>query len=247
MSLTQAFGPALLLGLFGSTHCIGMCGGLSGALAFALPPGASASRRLLLIGTMGVGRVSSYALLGALAGALLPGAAGGLPFARITAGVLLALMGLSIAGWSAALAPLERAGHRLWQRIGPRTLEPGRVDAIGSALLAGMAWGWLPCGLVYSTLAWAASSGDAMRGAVLMLGFGLGTLPAVMASGAMAASLRARLQRRGLRALIGLLLIGFGAWTIDAALRHGEHAHQRQPAMQHHGHEHPSGPQPSGH
>jgi len=74
-----------------------------------------------------------------------------------------------------------------------------------------------------------------------MLGFGLGTLPAVMASGAMAASLRATLQRRELRALIGLLLIGFGIWTIAAALRHGGHT---QPTMQHHhGHEHSPDPQ----
>jgi sulfite exporter TauE/SafE len=247
MSLMQAFGPALLLGLFGSTHCIGMCGGLSGALAFALPPGASTSRRLLLLGAMGLGRISSYALLGALAGALLPGAVGGLPLARIVAGVLLALMGLSIAGWSTALAPLERAGHQAWQRIGPRALKRGRIDAVGTALLTGMAWGWLPCGLVYSTLAWAASGGESARGAVLMLGFGLGTLPAVMASGAMAASLRATLQRRELRAVIGLLLIGFGIWTIAAALRHGGHAQHTQLEMHnHHGHEHPPGTQPGG-
>jgi sulfite exporter TauE/SafE len=247
MSLMEAFGAALLLGLFGSTHCIGMCGGLSGALAFALPPGASASRRLLLLGTMGLGRISSYALLGALTGALLPGAVGGLPLARIVAGILLALMGLSIAGWSAPLAPLERAGHRVWQRIGPRALKLGRIDAVGTALLTGIAWGWLPCGLVYSTLAWTASSGEAVRGALLMLGFGLGTLPAVLASGAMAANLRATLQRRELRTVIGLLMIGFGIWTINAALGHGGHAQHTQPEMHdHHGHEHPPGTQPGG-
>ena len=139
---------------------------------------------------MGAGRVTSYAALGALGGALLPSAGAGGGIARILAGVLLVLMGLSIGGWHAALVPLERAGHRIWQRIGPRALRIARLDSTAGALLSGIAWGWLPCGLVYSTLAWASSSGDALRSASLMMAFGMGTLPAVMSSGALAARLR---------------------------------------------------------
>ncbi len=236
MNTFQAFGPALLLGLFGSAHCIGMCGGLSAALAFALPPRTTPARRLMLLGLMGVGRITSYALLGALGGALLPATtASGLPLARIAAGVLLVLMGLSIGGWNVALAPLERAGHRLWQRIGPRAIGLARLDSGGGALVAGAVWGWLPCGLVYSTLAWSASGGDALRGATLMAGFGLGTLPAVMASGALAAGLRTMLQKRGLRILIAILMMGFGIWTMVQPVAHGMHgSHQHSPMQMHH-------------
>lgn len=215
---------AWLLGLFGSVHCIGMCGGLASALAFALPPTTAPSRRLLLIGLMGAGRIGSYALLGALGGAIVPATTGGaaiLP--RVLAGVLLVLMGLSIAGWTTALAPLERAGHRLWQRAGPRALGMARLDSTGGAVLAGIAWGWLPCGLVYSTLAWSVTAGEATRSAMLMAAFGMGTLPAVMASGALAARLRNLLQRRGLRLAMGLLVAAFGVWTLAFPLAHSSH------------------------
>jgi hypothetical protein len=140
-------------------------------------------------------------------------------------------MGLSIGGWHAALAPLERAGHRTWQRIGPRALRIARLDSTAGALLAGIAWGWLPCGLVYSTLAWASSGGEALRSASLMMAFGMGTLPAVMSSGALAARLRTVLQRRGLRMAIALLIAGFGIWTLSVPLMHMHQGAHHSPAM----------------
>lgn len=243
--MNTAIVTAWLLGLFGSVHCIGMCGGLASALAFALPTGASTARRMSLLTLMGAGRITSYALLGALGGALLPAASGTVSFLpRFIAGLLLVLMGLSIAGWRAALAPLERAGHRAWQRIGPRAMKIARVERAGGALMAGVAWGWLPCGLVYSTLAWASSSGEAARSAALMAAFGMGTLPAVMASGALAAGLRSVLQTRGLRVAAGLLVAGFGIWTLALPLVHGSHgaaSHAAMPAHHASGHPHHDG------
>jgi len=229
--MNTALGTAWLIGLFGSVHCIGMCGGLSAALAFAMPSGVRPARKLSLLALMGAGRITSYAALGALGGALLPSAGAGGGIARILAGVLLVLMGLSIGGWHAALAPLERAGHRTWQRIGPRALRIARLDSTAGALLSGIAWGWLPCGLVYSTLAWASSSGDALRSASLMMAFGMGTLPAVMSSGALAARLRTVLQRRGLRMAIALLIAGFGIWTLSVPLMHMHQGAHHSPAM----------------
>lgn len=223
--MNTALGTAWLLGLFGSVHCIGMCGGLGAALAFAMPADTQPMRKLLLLACMGAGRIASYAMLGALGGALLPSAGeGGFIIPRIVAGVLLVLMGMSIAGWNAALAPLERAGHRAWQSVGQRVLTVARLDSIPGALAAGAAWGWLPCGLVYSTLAWSASSGDAPQAAALMAAFGFGTLPAVMASGALAARLRALLQKRGLRISVALLVMAFGLWTLSVPLMHATHA-----------------------
>lgn len=221
---------ALLLGLLGSTHCLGMCGGISGALAFALGPGTGTLQRYALLVLMSLGRVFSYAIAGAIAGALLPsGPAGPLPALRLAAGVLLVLMGIAIAGWPTLIGLLERAGARLWQRLSRAWLRLERIATPSGAFLAGLTWGWLPCGLVYSSLAWAASRGEATASALMMAAFGLGTLPAVVASGALAARLRAALQNRGWRWFAAVLVIGFGIWTMAAAPG-GGHAHS------HHGH-----------
>ena len=220
---------ALVLGLLGSTHCIGMCGGISGALAFALGRDVGPARRYLLLTGYSLGRIMSYALMGALFAGAAGGLAGdgGMRVLRVLAGVLLVLMGCYLAGWLNALALLERAGHGVWRRVQGVAARMMPVDRLHKALLAGMAWGWLPCGLVYSTLSWAGTSGSAAQGALLMATFGLGTLPAVVASGALAAELRALLQRRGLRVIAGLLVIAFGLWTLAIALPPGQdpHAH----------------------
>lgn len=222
---------ALLLGLVGSTHCIGMCGGISAALAFALGPRKSGLRHHLPLVLMSLGRVFSYATAGAIAGALLPsGPAGPLPALRIAAGLLLVLMGVAIAGWPTVIGILERSGARIWQRVSAGWLRVGRITTPSGALIAGLAWGWLPCGLVYSSLAWAASKGEASAAALLMAAFGLGTLPAVVISGALASRLRSVLQKTGWRLFAALLVIGFGIWTLAAAPG-GGHVHHS-----HHGH-----------
>jgi len=229
MNTPPDLAAALLLGFVGSTHCIGMCGGISGALAFALGPDLSPTRRYRLLAGYSLGRIASYAVMGALLGGTAAALAGpqGLRALRLLAGVLLVLMGVYLAGWLNALAWLERAGSTPWRRIQALAARLMPVDRMYKALLAGMAWGWLPCGLVYSTLSWAGTAGSATRGAILMACFGLGTLPAVVASGALAAELRALLQRRGLRVAAGLMVIGFGVWTLSLALPLGQdpHAH----------------------
>lgn len=223
MTASPEFSAALLLGLFGSTHCLGMCGGIAGAFAFALGPHCPAARRHALLLLASAGRIASYAAMGALLGAILPADHGWL---RILAGALLLLMGLSLAGRN-LLAPLERAGQRLWRRTGEPLLRRIRFDSVPGALACGIAWGWLPCGLVYSTLAWAGSSGSATQAAGLMALFGIGTTPLVLAGGMLAARLSALLGRRGLRLLAGLCVCAFGIWTLAAALggQGPHHAH----------------------
>ncbi|MCG3169643.1 MAG: hypothetical protein CALGDGBN_01165 [Pseudomonadales bacterium] len=220
---------AFTLGLLGGTHCLGMCGGIGAALAFALGPGVSTPRRYLLLGGYNTGRIFGYALLGAAFAGAAGGLAGhaGMGGLRVLAGLLLVAMGCALGGWFNALAPLERAGHAVWSRVQGRAARLLPVDRLPKALLAGLFWGWLPCGLVYSTLAWASASGSAVRGALLMAAFGAGTLPAVLASGVFGNALRRQLQRRGLRRLAGAAVIAFGAWTLAVVLlpAPGGHAH----------------------
>ena len=212
---------AALIGLLGGTHCVGMCGGLVAALSVGAAgrPGRSWSIQL----AYNVGRITSYSLAGTLLGAL--GSAGFLlnrllPVQMgfyVAANLMLLALGLYLAGFTTPLAPLERAGGRLWAQIRPLTARfvPAR-DPI-RAFPLGMVWGFVPCGLVYSVLATALVSGSAARGGMLMLAFGLGTLPNLMLAGMFAARLRQLVKNAWLRLLAGLVVIGFGAFGLANA------------------------------
>jgi hypothetical protein len=218
---------AVVAGLVGSTHCLGMCGGIAGAL------GVAANGRGGLVTAYSAGRIASYAAAGAIAGAAGAGLAGlgnAGPVLRILMGVAFVLLGLQVAlGWK-LLAPLEAAGARLWARLSPaaRRFMPPRHA--GQALALGALWGWLPCGLVYGMLAAAAGAGSAGGGAAVMAAFGLGTAPAMIgvawASGRGSSVLTAKRKRA-----LGWLLVLFGAWTLVTPLKffaggpagHGHH------------------------
>ncbi len=208
-----------LVGLLGGVHCIGMCGGIVGALSLGNAP------RPLLHLAYNAGRILSYALAGALAGALGGASlvlAGQLPVRvvlYVLANLMLVALGLYLMGWRSALAFSERAGQRLWRRLQPlsRRFLPART--VAQAFPLGVLWGWLPCGLVYSALVSALTSGSAARGAALMLAFGLGTLPNLLLAGLAALRLRACLRNRPLRVAAGLLVSGFGVWGLVSAAR----------------------------
>ena len=110
------------------------------------------------------------------------------------------------------------------------------VDSWPKALAAGALWGWLPCGLVYSMLTLALASGDPARGALVMAGFGLGTLPAVGGAGSAAAGALRRLRGGAGQRAAGVLLAVFGVWTAIGALPHGDHPGHAAPAAEHHHH-----------
>ena len=206
---------ALILGLLGGGHCLGMCGGLMGALTLAIPP-EQRGRRLQLLLAYNLGRILSYATAGLLFG-LAGWAVASSPAAmllRIVAGLLLISMGLYLGGWWSGLTRIEAIGRGLWRHIQPVASRLLPVSSLPRALLLSALWSWLPCGLVYSTLLWAASQGDALDSGLLMLAFGLGTWPVLLATGMAAERLTALLRRRGVRMTGGLLVVLFGLWTL---------------------------------
>lgn len=214
---------AFIVGFLGGVHCAGMCGGIVGALSL----GAQAERRWPILVAYNLGRIGSYTLAGALMGALGFFFSGLLPVQTAQrvllslAGVFLVLMGLYLAGWWNGLSSIERAGGLLWRRIEPlgRGLLP--VRSVPSGLVLGALWGWLPCGLVYSALVWTVSSGGPVQGALLMLAFGMGTLPNLLVMGVAAAQLHRWTRKPLVRAGAGLLVIGFGIVLLhDAWLAH---------------------------
>lgn len=209
LSLTAAF----LVGLLGGGHCVGMCGGIVGAVTMTLP-GDKPKFPFLL--SYNLGRIGSYALAGAIAGAI--GASSFfleqiLPVEKVLyalASLMLVLLGLYLAGIWRVLTVLEGLGGRLWKHIQPFSRKLLPVKSIPQSLMLGMVWGWLPCGLVYSVLVAAIATANPVEGGLLMLAFGVGTLPALLGMGMAAVRLKSWLQNLWLRRLSGLVIVGFG-------------------------------------
>ena len=216
---------AFALGLAGAGHCLGMCGGIAAALNLG------GQRTLPVTLSYHSGRLLSYTLLGGMLGFI----AGSIDLVawtiglRYLAGFLLIGMGLYVADWWRGMQLLEKAGARLWQpvqRFSSRLL-PIRNPLQGLAL--GLCWGLMPCGLIYSALAWSATAQNPIYSATLMLCFGLGTLPAMLAVGLGADKLQGFLRRRGLKLFIAVMLIASGAWTLHQVTAHSEHLQQMTP------------------
>ncbi len=215
---------AFLVGLLGSTHCLGMCGGIVGALTLGLKEDIrrSPARLIPYLLAYNAGRIATYAVAGAAIGYLsaqilrvAPPAEARL-IARLVSGGFMLLLGFYLAGWWPALTALERLGGKLWTRIEPLGRRFLPVDHPFKALGFGLVWGWLPCGMVYAALAWALASGNAADGALLMAAFGLGTLPMLFAIGAAARWLNQFVQQPWVRRSAGLLVILFGLYTLFA-------------------------------
>lgn len=214
---------ALLIGLLSTFHCWGMCGGIIGALSLAIPAPVRRSRlrELLMLVCYNLGRIGSYGIAGLLmasAGFLLGAAAGtaGHFVLRALSGLILVLLGLHIAGWFRGLELVEKAGGRIWRLLQPLGRPFLPMDHPYKAVVIGAIWGWLPCGLVYSVLLWAAASADPVSGATYMLAFGLGTLPGMLAAGWFAGRLPASRHLPLLRKAAGVVLVLLGLAVLFA-------------------------------
>jgi uncharacterized protein len=229
-----SLGAAFVAGVSGSAHCFAMCGGLAGALGMrARTLGQSPQRAFAFTLLTQLGRIGSYALVGAIAGA-----AGAMlstimswvhlaAWLRIVAGALLLLVAIRIATGFNGFAWLERAGAQVWTRYLAK-LAPSRTTntatlSVGQSLLMGAVWGWLPCGLVYSMAVFAVFAGNAWQGALIMLAFGAGTLPSMLSSSLLASQLARMLKNPSARWVAAAVLAAFGVWTIYSALQHQGH------------------------
>ena len=222
--------PIFMIGLLGSVHCVGMCGGIVSAFSVApvrkfpvavVAQAAAMPVTGLLDSTLravsyNIGRIASYTMAGALAGGIAGGARAltDLPAMQIVgywlANLMLVALGLYLMDAWRGLVQLETAGQVLWRRIQPLMKHLLPLDSPIKLLALGGLWGWLPCGMVYSVLLTAMLSGSALSGASVMLAFGLGTLPTLLMLGMLGGRLRSWLQRRPIRRLSGLIVLSFG-------------------------------------
>lgn len=201
---------AFITGLLSTVHCVGMCGGIVGILSMSTQH--SRSPWLLII-SYNLGRLGSYSVAGAVVGGLGSTVVNLSQLHQLQlvlqfgAALLMIAVGLYLAGWWQGLLRLERLGGHLWRRIEPygRRFLPPKHPL--QALALGALWGWLPCGLVYSWLISALSTGGAFAGAVLLLCFGLGTLPLLLTLGGLGHSLSIWLRHPQVRQVAGGIVI----------------------------------------
>ncbi len=235
--LTAPLATALLAGLLGSVHCLGMCSGISGLFAIQAVT-RSPLAQLPMALTYNFGRILSYAFLGAVIAtfgstllATIPAIAAPV---RLLSGLIIVLIGLQIAFNWRILKPIERMGGVLWQKIAPAAQGLIPVSTLPRALGLGLLWGFLPCGLVYSVLLIAAMSAHTLSGGAIMIAFGLGTLPAMLLTGIGAVALTRFFGRRSTRLAAGLLIVIAGVLTLAMPLSNlftpgsGTHPHHGQ-------------------
>ena len=218
---------AFVLGVVSSTHCVGMCGGIVGALTYSLTPEIRQNRGRFVLFSLHyhLGRISSYVLAGALVagGAAvfqdLAGAGSALVM-RVVGAVFLVALGFYIGGWFPRFAWVESIGRPLWQRLEPigRRLLP--VLSLPQAFGFGLVWGWLPCGLVYSALVYSLSTGSVWQGMGVMLFFGLGTIPTLLLVGFMADRVSRVMGSPLFRQIAGVMIVAMA--LVPLALAPGQ-------------------------
>ena len=213
---------ALTIGLLGNVHCAAMCGGLAAALALGIPADATAGGRVRILAALSAGRILGYAVAGVVVGTAgiavtsLLGASGAAAL-RVLAGLALLGIAAMVAGVGRVPLGLERFGARVWRHLQPLAVALRRDLGGINALALGLLWGWLPCGLVYSALGFAATSGDPGHAALVMVGFGVGTLPGVLLPSVAAHRFGTFVQARASRRAAALMLAVFGVWTLIGA------------------------------
>lgn len=223
------FLAAFSMGLFGSPHCLGMCGGIVTAFGLSMQH-VSDSKKNGLILTYHLGRLISYALLGLIAsvvGVAIFQSIMSNSAPRIVLGAVLVLIGLAMLGLP-LFNQLEKFGMRFWQSLAPLRKKVFPIDSFGKALFAGLLWGFLPCGLVYGALMMAIAGNNIATGAALMFVFGLGTMPMLIATQKTVGMLQSSIKHFRLRQINGVIMMLSGLAVIFI------------PMMMHHNHSHGS-------
>lgn len=208
---------AFLIGLLGAGHCMGMCGGIASLMNLGQ---VSTKRQWLNPLFYNIGRLSSYALIGAIIGGSIStissysGINSPLNWLRLLSAVFMLLLALYIGQWWNGLIWIEKLGQSLWKHIAPFGQKLLPIKRPIYAIPFGFIWGWLPCGLVYSMLTWAAAAGNSINGALIMLAFGLGTLPLMLAVGVSATQFNQLVKSLLFRRLGAFILLAYALFQL---------------------------------
>lgn len=212
-NLTTLLLSALATGLAGSAHCIGMCGGIGATLGLN-------AKRKRYVPSYHLGRLLSYAMLGLFLGAILPllGINPSQPdwgiYLRLLTAILIIAIGIQIFFDINLMRKLEQYGLFLWQPISKLVQHflPARTHI--DALILGLLWGLLPCGLIYAALGLAISSANPFTALFIMIVFGIGTLPSMLSVTLFSGTVVKTLTQNSSKKILGILVIAMGAWSL---------------------------------
>lgn len=208
---------AFLIGLLGSGHCMGMCGGIASLMNL----GQANNKKAWFIPVFyNLGRLLTYMLAGAVIGgsvasvATYSGFNSSLSWLRLISAIFMLLLALYIGQWWQGLLAIEKAGQHIWRYVSPfgQKLLPLKHPLY--AIPFGFIWGWLPCGLVYSMLTWSAAAGTSLDGAFVMLAFGFGTLPAMLLVGVGTSQFKSLVKRPIFKQIGAILLMIYALFQL---------------------------------
>ena len=223
-----AVSAALLTGMLGGVHCAAMCGGIATGFSVWSP-----RHGLLASLQLNAGRVLGYVLAGALVGGVGDGVLRLFEWhalviaTRTTMGVVLVLVALRLLDQKGRLRLLGRPGVQLWRWLQPlqRRLLPAHTAP--RRIVAGMLWGWMPCGLSATMLAAAWLQASALNGGVTMAAFGLGTwlvmVPLTWSGARVGRWMQHAGARRGVATFVLLagVITAAGPWLMQVPSLHG--------------------------
>ena len=203
------------MGLFSSSHCLFMCGGIASAFS---SPSNTQSQLYLKVILFHLGRLTCYSSLGLIAGFFMVAIGNYIDsigfILRHLAGALLILIGFYLLGRGKLLKQVELKLGFIWQHIQPFVKRSYHSAHPSQGFLLGIAWGFLPCGIIYSTLLWAITTTQNSQAAIVMFAFGLGTLPAFLSLFFFQKTLTAFFTAKAVRVVVASLFIVFGVWTL---------------------------------
>jgi sulfite exporter TauE/SafE len=213
------FFAGMLMGFASSLHCAGMCGSIGSALMLTVHPDGDARQRARMLLVTQFGRVLAYAVAGGILGTFGSGIAGAFDqtaayrVLQWASAVTLGWIGLSTAGLIPSLVAFDRlaapVGHAMMTMT---SRHPG--FGVGGPMALGIIWGFMPCAMIYGALFTAMLAGTGAGGAALMLGFGLGTVPAVMASAMGVATLKSLGRNPAASMAVGLAITAFAVASV---------------------------------
>lgn len=206
--MIEYFISAIIVGFLGGAHCFGMCGPIVSTISITIPKEQTIKFNI----AYNLGRIFSYITAGVIAGSLsmlLIKTGDGkniLITLRVLSFLMMIAIGLYISGLLNLLKFIEKLGNKIWKHIEPTATKFFPFTTIKQAFIAGVLWGFIPCGLVYGVLALVLTSGSPSYGAIYMLGFGIGTLPALVSMGIFSQKIKPWLQNKTIKLVAGLLL-----------------------------------------
>ncbi len=209
---------ALAIGLIGNFHCIGMCSGIITVFSMSVSKDKKKYSSFYII-YYNLGRIIGYMFINTVAfsiGLILIKSLNidNLNFLKLISGLTLLTIGCYLLNILNLIKHIEKLGFKIWNHIQKYIKFFFPVNNPLKAILLGFIWSHIPCGLVYSTVIWSTSSGSFLKSILLVLIFGIGTLPSMLGVGLFSFKLKEIVNYNIIKYIFSLLFLISGTYNI---------------------------------